>query len=687
MVGLNPSNLPLERVRVDSGGRVLTTNFAQPVADNQNSLKAGLRGPALLEDFILREKITHFDHERIPERIVHARGSAAHGLFECYDSLAKYTRADFLSEKGKRTPVFVRFSTVAGERGSTDTPRDVRGFATKFYTDEGNFDIVGNNIPVFFIQDAMKFPDLVHALKPEPHHAMPQAASAHDTFWDFVSLMPESTHMLMWVMSDRALPRSFRTMQGFGVHTFRLVNSKGESSFVKFHWTPKAGTHSLDWDESVKISGADPDYTRRDLGSRSSQASSPNMNWASRSSPRSRRTSLASTCSTPPRSSRRNSSRSRRWVEWSSTGIPTTFSPRPSRLHLASRTWCRVSISPTTRCWRDGSIPTSTLSCCGLAAPIFTRFRSTRRSHRPTTTRGTASIGRPFIEVGSPTSPIPSEVGCPFQAGMQGFTSFPEGIADDKVRGKPEKFADHYSQATLFWNSQVPFEKAHIIRAFRFELTKVQVPAIRERTVSMLRNVSDDLAQAVADGLGIALPEPMPRVMEPPRAEITTSPALSLTHRPGDGSLRGRKVAILTASGVDARSVTRTQAALSDAGAVVRLLAARLGSVDTLDGEPVEPDATFETMPSVLFDAVVVPDGDGAADELSGLGQVREFIKDQFRHGKAILMLGAGERVVADAGVPINEGEDWALVRDLAAFMGAVGKHRNWDRPADPPRV
>ena len=263
--GFNPGNDPLDRVRVDSGGRVLTTNFGQPVADNQNSLKAGLRGPALLEDFILREKITHFDHERIPERIVHARGSAAHGFFECYRPMTKYTRASFLAEAGKRTPVFVRFSTVAGERGSTDTPRDVRGFATKFYTDEGNFDIVGNNIPVFFIQDAMKFPDLVHALKPEPHHGMPQAASAHDTFWDFVSLMPESTHMLMWVMSDRALPRSFRTMQGFGVHTFRLIDDRGRSSFVKFHWTPVAGTHSLDWDECVKISGADPDYTRRDL--------------------------------------------------------------------------------------------------------------------------------------------------------------------------------------------------------------------------------------------------------------------------------------------------------------------------------------------------------------------------------------------------------------------------------------
>ena len=261
----NPTVGPMDRVRVDSSGRVLTTNFGVPIADNQNSLKAGLRGPTLLEDFILREKITHFDHERIPERIVHARGSGAHGYFECYEPLTDITAASIFAEAGKRTPVFVRFSTVAGERGSTDTARDVRGFAVKFYTDEGNWDIVGNNIPVFFIQDAMKFPDVIHAVKPEPHHAMPQAASAHDTFWDFVSLMPETTHMLMWVMSDRAIPRSYRMMQGFGVHTFRFVNEAGESRFVKFHWNPVAGTHSLAWDEAVKISGADSDFHRRDL--------------------------------------------------------------------------------------------------------------------------------------------------------------------------------------------------------------------------------------------------------------------------------------------------------------------------------------------------------------------------------------------------------------------------------------
>ena len=309
-MSFNPGNASLDRVRVDSGGRVLTTNQGVPIADNQNSLKAGLRGPALLEDFILREKITHFDHERIPERIVHARGSGAHGYFECYEPLTELTRASIFAEAGKRTPVFVRFSTVAGERGSTDTARDVRGFAVKFYTDEGNWDLVGNNIPVFFIQDAMKFPDLVHAVKPEPHHGMPQAASAHDTFWDFVSLMPESTHMLMWVMSDRAIPRSYRMMQGFGVHTFRFVNADGESRFVKFHWNPVAGTHSLDWDEARE------DLRRRSrlpsprpVGSDRGRRVSRSGSSACRSSPRSRPTSSASTCSTPPRSCPRSSCR------------------------------------------------------------------------------------------------------------------------------------------------------------------------------------------------------------------------------------------------------------------------------------------------------------------------------------------------------------------------------------------
>jgi catalase len=684
--GFNPGNESLDRARVDSTGRVLTTNFAQPIADNQNSLKAGLRGPGLLEDFILREKLTHFDHERIPERIVHARGSAAHGVFECYEPFAEFTRASFLSAKGKRTPVFVRFSTVAGERGSTDTPRDVRGFATKFYTDEGNFDIVGNNIPVFFIQDAIKFPDLVHALKPEPHHAMPQAASAHDTFWDFVSLMPESTHMLMWVMSDRALPRSFRMMQGFGVHTFRLVNARGESRFVKFHWNPIAGTHSLDWDESVKIAGVDPDYTRRDLWESIESGVFPEyeLGFQIFTEAQARQFSfdvLDATKIVPEELVpvtpvgrmvlNRNPDNFFAETEQVAFGVQNLvpgidFSDDPllaGRIHSYFDTQLLRLGGPNFH-----EIP--------INAPTAQAHNNQRDgAHRQAIHRGRVAY-----------EPNSLGGGCPFQAGARGFTSFPEPIGADKLRGKPEKFADHYSQATLFWNSQTAYEKTHIVRGFRFELTKVQVPAIRVRTISMLRNVSDELAQAVADGLGIPLPEPMPQLLKTPRREVTHSPALSLTFRPGDGTIRGRRIAMLIASGVETGSVTRTQAALTEAGAEVRLLAARLGAIETTDDQVLEPDATLETLPAVLFDAVIVPDGEEAANALAALGHAREFLKDQYRHCKPILMVGTGERVVEAAGLPIGRA-DWALARDLPAFIEAVGKHRNWDRATDPPRI
>jgi len=684
--GFNPGNEPLDRVRVDSSGQALTTNFGQPIADNQNSLKAGLRGPALLEDFILREKITHFDHERIPERIVHARGSAAHGFFECYESLAKYTRASFLSAPGKRTPVFVRFSTVAGERGSADTPRDVRGFATKFYTDEGNFDIVGNNIPVFFIQDAMKFPDLVHALKPEPHHGMPQAASAHDTFWDFVSLMPESTHMLMWVMSDRALPRSFRTMQGFGVHTFRLVNARGQSRFVKFHWTPLAGTHSLDWDESVKICGADPDYTRRDLWESIESGVFPEYELGLQIFDEEQASEfsfdvLDATKLIPEELVPvtpvgrmvldRNPDNFFAETEQVAFGVHNMvpgvdFSNDPllaGRIHSYFDTQLSRLGGPNFH-----EIP--------INSPVAQAHNNQRDGlHRQAIHRGRVAY-----------EPNSLGGGCPYQAGAAGFTSFPEPIADDKVRGKPEKFAEHYNQATLFWNSQTPYEKAHIVRGFRFELTKVQVPAIRQRTVSMLRNVSDELAQRVADGIGIRLPKPMPRLVEAPPPEITSSPALSMTTRPGDGSIRGRKIAILIAAGTDGRSVAGMVKSLGEAGAVVRLLAARLGRFEA-GGSVLEADATLETMPSVLFDAVIVPDGEGGAGELKALGQALEFLKDQYRHCKPILAMGAGEAVIAEAGIPLDDPTDWAIVRELPAFVAAVGKHRNWDRAIDPPVV
>ena len=516
-MGFNPGNASLDRVRVDSGGRVLTTNQGVPVADNQNSLKAGLRGPTLLEDFILREKITHFDHERIPERIVHARGSAAHGYFECYEPLADLTRASIFAEAGKRTPVFVRFSTVAGERGSTDTARDVRGFAVKFYTDEGNWDLVGNNIPVFFIQDAMKFPDLVHAVKPEPHHGMPQAASAHDTFWDFVSLMPESTHMLMWVMSDRAIPRSFRMMQGFGVHTFRFVNAAGKSRFVKFHWNPVAGTHSLAWDEAVKISGADSDFHRRDLWEAIEAGAYPEWELSVQVF------------------SEEDAERFSFDVLDATKLVPEELVPlRPIGKMVLNRNpdnffaeteqvaFCTAHIVPGLDFSNDpllagrihSYVDTQITRLGGPnfhEIPINAPVAQVHNNQRDGMHRQAIPRGRVAYEPNSLGG------GCPFQAGAAaGFTSFPQPTEGDKVRGKPEKFAEHYNQATLFWNSQTDVEKLHIIRAFRFELTKVQTPAVRKRVVAQLRNVAEELARAVADGLGMTeLPDAAPESAGP----------------------------------------------------------------------------------------------------------------------------------------------------------------------------
>ncbi len=700
-LGANPGNQPLDRVRTDASGQALTTNLGVPVADNQNSLKAGLRGPTLLEDFILREKITHFDHERIPERIVHARGSAAHGFFECYKPLARYTRASLFAEAGKRTPVFVRFSTVVGERGSTDTARDVRGFAVKFYTDEGNWDLVGNNIPIFFIQDAMKFPDLVHAAKPEPHFAMPQAATAHDTFWDFVSLMPESTHMLLWAMSDRAIPRSYRMMQGFGVHTFRFVNAEGASSFVKFHWQPKAGTHSLAWDEAVKISGADPDFHRRDL-------------WESIEAGVFPEYELGVQLFTEEQAEKFSFD-----VLDATKLVPEELVPvmpvgrmvlnrNPDNFFAETEqvAFCASHIVPGLDFSNDPllagrlhSYQDTQISRLGgpnfHELPINASVAEVHNNQRDGMHRQAIHRGRVSYEPNSLGG------GCPFQAGMKkGFTSFPQRVTGDHVRGKPEKFADHYTQATLFWESQTPTEKAHILKAFRFELTKVQVPAIRERVVSQLANVSPQLAEPLAQELGIPMPKPMPRVLRnPPAPEVTRSPALSLFARPGDGSIRGRRVAILIANGVDGAAATALHAGLTARGAVPRLVGPRLGQVLTDEKEPLEVEVTLETTPSVLYDAVVVPGGKEAAVILGNIGLALEFLKDQYRHCKPILAIGAGRDLLENAGVParLPDGspdpglllveEDEELKRTLSKFEGALAKHRHFARELDPPAV
>jgi catalase len=689
--------------RVNSAGQALTTNQGVPISSNQDSLKAGLRGPTLLEDFVLREKITHFDHERIPERIVHARGSAAHGFFEAYESLHRLTRATVFADAGKKTPVFVRFSTVAGERGSADTARDVRGFAVKFYSDAGNWDLVGNNMPVFFIQDAMKFPDLIHAVKPEPHNQMPQAASAHDTFWDFVSLMPESTHMLLWVMSDRAIPRSYRMMQGFGVHTFRLVNSDGKSTFCKFHWKPLSGTHSLVWDEAVKIAGADPDFHRRDLWEAIESGNYPEWELGIQTF------------------SEADAEKFSFDILDSTKLIPEELVPvKPVGRMVLNRNpdnffaeteqvaFCTAHVIPGIDFSNDpllhgrihSYIDTQLTRLGGPnfhEIPINASLAPVHNNQRDGLHRQAIARGRVAYEPNSLGG------GCPFQAGAAGFVSFPTAIEPDnapvdKVRGRPEKFAEHYSQATLFFESQTPQEQAHIIGGFRFELSKVTVPAIRERMVSSLRNVSHALALSVAEGLGIALPEPMPRAIKrTPKPEVTVSKALSLLALRGDGGVATRKIAIFMANGVEGESITAIMDALTEAGAVVRLLGSRLGTVTSEAGETFEVDATLENSPSVLFDALVLPDGTEAVDNLAGDGHTLEFLKDQYRHCKTILVLGASSSLMVKAGISPQlptGAEDPGLILaasseafDPQIFITAVAQHRHPARDSDPPLV
>jgi len=695
----------LERVRVNSDGQQLTTNQGVPVSDNQNSLKAGLRGPTLLEDFVLREKITHFDHERIPERIVHARGSGAHGFFECYEALSEITKASVFGEEGKITPVFVRFSTVAGERGSADTARDVRGFAVKFYTDAGNWDLVGNNIPVFFIQDAMKFPDLIHSVKPEPNNGIPQAASAHDTFWDFVSLMPESTHMLMWVMSDRAIPRSLRTMEGFGVHTFRLVNEAGESVFCKFHWKPLLGTHSLVWDEAVKIAGADPDFHRRDLWEAIESGHYPEWElglqlFTEREAEKYSFDVLDATKLIPEE-----------LVAVRPVGrMVLNRNPDNFFAETEQVAFCTANVVPGIDFSNDPllqgrhhSYLDTQLSRLGgpnfHELPINAPLAPVHNGQRDGIHRQAIPRGRVAYEPNSLGG------GCPFQAGMKGFTSFPNAIRPDnepvdKLRGKPEKFAEHYAQATLFLDSQTPVEQAHIAAAFRFELSKVTVPAIRRRMVSSLRNVSEALAAEVAAGLGLELPEAMPRATDTAtRVEVKRSPSLSLTARPGDGGVATRKVAILIDAGVNAAAVNALAQQLQAEGAVTRFLGQFLGSVEGADGARIELDATLENSPAVLFDGVILPDGKnphGADTDDAPVASeaVLDFVRDQYRHCKTLLAQGRGARVLEEAGIAQTlangERDPGVIVVDGDGdgdggdrFIAALGKHRHWDRDQD----
>nr|WP_234320208.1 catalase [Streptomyces sp. SBT349] len=685
----------------------MTTNFGTRVDDTDNSLKVGERGPTLLEDFHFREKVTHFDHERIPERVVHARGAGAYGRFRPYESLAEYTRADFLQDPGRETPVFVRFSTVAGSRGSADTVRDVRGFATKFYTREGNYDLVGNNFPVFFIQDAVKFPDFVHAVKPEPHHEMPQAASAHDTFWDFVSLQPESLHMVMWLMSDRSLPRSYRMMQGFGVHTFRLVNAEGRGTFVKFHWRPTLGTHSLVWEEAQTVAGKDPDYNRRDLWESIEQGDFPEFELCLQLVPEEDEFRfdfdlLDATKIIPEET-----------VPLLPVGrMVLDRNPENFFAETEQVAFHTAHVVPGIDFTNDPLLQGRNFSYLDtqlirLGGPNFEQL-PVNRPVAPVRNDQRDGYGQQRIHTGR-TSYAPNSVsgGCPVMASPDAgaYVHHQERVDGVKIRRRSESFGEHYAQATLFWNSMADWEKEHIVAAYRFELGKVTFQEIRERTVERLNHIDHTLATRVAEGIGVAPPK-APAVQNHGR----TSPALSQANSP-TGTIATRRVAILAADGVDEADVAALREALAGGGAVPEVLAPHAGAVLAADGDgTVTVDRAMSTMSSVLYDAVAVPGGGDSVRTLGGDGLARHWVAEAFKHGKSIAALGEGVSLLRElalpgvwlAGTPTGEGagedgeedvvDDRGVISGaegadrstlIAAFADAVACHRHWDRDTD----
>ena len=648
----------LETNKEDGTDQFLTTNQGLLINDNQNSLKAGERGATLLEDFILREKITHFDHERIPERIVHARGVGAHGVFELYESMGKYTKAKFLNDTTRTTPVFVRFSTVAGSKGSSDLARDVRGFAVKFYTDEGNYDLVGNNIPVFFIQDAIKFPDLVHAVKPEPHNEIPQAASAHDTFWDFVSVMTESTHMLMWAMSDRAIPRSLRMIEGFGVHTFRFINEEGKSCFVKFHWKPLLGMHSVAWDEATRISGKDPDFHRRDLSEAIDSGAFPEWELGVQIVPEEDEHKYEFDLLDPTKLIPEELVPVKIIGKMTLNRNPDNFFAETEQVafhpgHLVS------GIDFTNDPLLQGRLFSYTdTQLSRLGSPNFHEI-PINRSIAPVHNNQRDAHMRMTIDKGH-TAYEPNTVsgGCPFQAMMSdgGFHSHEERIDANKIRGRSKSFFDHFSQATLFYNSQSDAEKTHIVNAFSFELGKLMTDAIRVRMVGNLTQVDKTLAKRVADNLGIAVPKPEeimnhsfpagvnPKDYQPVKVKssLESSPALSMAGTIKN-TIKTRCVAILAANGVDGKALSVMKAALAKGGATAKVIAPKLGTINAADGTAIKVDEAFFLATSVVYDAVFIAGGKGLADQPEAI----HFINEAYKHCKAIAVTDGGSELLA----------------------------------------
>jgi catalase len=704
----NAKDRQMEPFRRDPDGQYLTTNQGVRVNHDDDSLKAGSRGPTLMEDFIFREKMMHFDHESIPERVVHARGSAAHGFFQVYESMERYTRARFLADPAVKTPVFVRFSTVVGSRGSADTVRDVRGFATKFYTEEGVFDLVGNNMPVFFIQDANKFPDLVHAIKPMPDNEMPQASAAHDTFWDFVSLMPETTHMLMWVLSDRALPRSYRMMEGFGVNTFRWVDAEGAGRFIKWHWRPALGTASLVWDETQKIAGKDPDFNRRDLWEAIEEGDYPEWELCVQVIEEKDEHAFDFDVLDATKI-------------WPEADVPLmrvgkmTLNRNPDNFFSETE---QVAFHP------GHVVPGIDFSNDPLLqGRLFSyldtqlnRFNSANfhevpinRPLAPVTNNQGAGFMRMTIGKGK-SNYFPNSLGggCPMEAPekMGGFVHYMEKVDGHKVRERSESFKDHFSQATMFWHSITPPEQDRLVGALHFELGKVESYEVRHRVIHEIFNrVDHDLARRAAEGIGV----PPPQEDRAQRVEKRV-PEVGVEHqkRPGASTL---KVAILAADGYDHRALAETKEALEAAGARTMVVSRFLGTLKG-DGGEVEVDKSYVTTASVLFDAVFVPGGSGSAAALRTHGDALHFVNEAFKHGKPVgatgeavellraarlggVRLADGGDVVEDLGVVTVAGSGSVADRvkgavgmeehtGVAGFAGrfveALAQHRHWGR-------
>ncbi|MER6946169.1 catalase [Nonomuraea sp. NPDC000554] len=657
--GDDAKNRQLDEHRVPADDLPMTTDQGVRVDDTDNSLRAGLRGPTIMEDFHFREKITRFDHERIPERVVHARGAGAYGEFELYEPLTDLTSARFLTDASVKTPVFVRFSTVGGSRGSADTVRDVRGFATKFYTSEGNFDLVGNNFPVFFIQDGVKFPDFVHAVKPEPHNEIPQAQSAHDTFWDFVQLQPETLHMVMWLMSDRAIPRSFRMMQGFGVHTFRLVNAAGEATFVKWHWRPKLGTHSLVWDEVLRIQGNDPDFNRRDLWEAIERGTFPEYDLCVQLVPESSEHDFEFDLLDPTKI------------------IPEELVPlRPIGKMTLNRNPQNFFAETEQVAFHLGNVvPGIDFTNDPLLQGRLFSYLDTQLLRLGGPNFPQIPINRPLADVRndqrdgfhqhliheSRTSYAPNSISGGHPAATEGYRHYQERVDGSKIRKRSPSFDDHYSQATLFWNSMSSWEKEHIVAAFLFELGHVERRTIKEGVVGHLASIHPDLASQVARGLGLRAPQGA-------RVHATASLALSQADQPR--SVATRKIAILMADGTDAGAVKALRQRLEEQGAVCEVVAPHEGKV-----ADVPVDRQLSAVNSVVYDAVVASDG----AVLSQLGRAKFFVAEAFKHGKAIGAVGTGTLLLDAARLPGDQG----VVKgdDIAQpFAEAVAAHRFFDR-------